>query len=64
MKFLLVKSQLALRKCKRNNKNVNAGQPKHTGAVDRIIRYDEGFKFLNESRGSCPYFEKSKKKTC
>jgi len=61
MKLLLGKSQIALRKCKRNNKNLNAGQLKQTGVIDRIICYDEGFKFLKELRGSPPYFEKAKK---
>jgi len=61
MKILSGKSTIALRKCKGNNRNLNARQLKHTGAVDRLIRYDEGFKFLTALRGSPPYFEKATK---
>ena len=61
MKILLGKSTIALRKCKGNDRNLNARQLKQTGAVDRLIRYDEGFKFLTALRGSPPYFEKAKK---
>lgn len=31
------------------------------GAIERPMRYDEGFKFLRVLRGSPPYFEKAKK---
>ena len=61
MKILLGKSNIALRKCKGNNKNLNAKQLKQAGAIDRLIRYDEGFRFLSALRGSPPYFEKAKK---
>ena len=30
-------------------------------AVDKLIRHDDGFKFLRALRGSPPYFEKAKK---
>ena len=30
-------------------------------AVDKLIRHDDGFKFLRAPRGSPPYFEKAKK---
>ena len=43
MKILLGKSNIALRKCKGNNKNLNAHQLKQAGAIDRLIRFDEGF---------------------
>ena len=61
MKILLGKSTIALRKCKGNNRNLNARQLKRTGALDRLIRFDEGFKFLTALRGSPRYFEKAKK---
>ena len=61
MKILLGKSHIALRKCKGNNKNLSAEQLKQEGALDRLIRYDEGYKFLNALRDSPPYFEKTKK---
>ena len=61
MKILLGQAQVALRKCKGNNKSMTAGQLKQTGAIDRLIRHDEGFKFLRALRGSPPYFEKAKK---
>ena len=61
MKILLGQAQVALRKCKGNNKSMTAGQLKQTGAIDRLIRHDEGFKFLRALRGSLPYFEKAKK---
>lgn len=56
MKILLGKSHIALTKCKGNNKNLSAGQLKQEGALDRLIRYDEGYKFLNALRGSPSIF--------
>ena len=61
MKTILGKSNIALRKYKGNNKNLNAHQLKQAGVIDRLIRFDEGFKFLRALRGSPPYFEKAKK---
>ena len=61
MKILLGKSHIAVRKCKGNNRSINAGQLKQHGVLDRLIRHDEGYKFLNALRGSPPYFEKAKK---
>lgn len=63
MKFLLGKSQVALRKCQGNNKSLKAGQLKNRGAIEKLIHHDEGFKFLRALRGSPCYFEKAKK-TC
>ena len=34
---------------------------KQHGALDTLIRHDEGYKFLNALRDSPPYFEKAKK---
>ena len=62
MRIPLDKSHIALRKCKGNNKNLSSGHLKQEGALDRLIRYDEGYKFLNALQGSPPYFEKTKKK--
>ena len=61
MKILLSKAQIALRKCKGNKRTLNAGNLKQQGALDRLLRFDEGFKFLRALRGSPPYFEKAKK---
>ena len=61
MKILLGKCHIALRKCKGNSRSINAGQLKQHGALDRLIRHDEGYKFLNALRGSPPYFEKAKR---
>ena len=61
MKILLGKSNIALRKCKGNNRNLSARHLKQEGAIDRLMRFDEGFKFLKALRGSPPYFEKAKK---
>ena len=61
IKILLGKSTIALRKCKGNSRNLNARILKQTGAVERLIHYDEGFKFLTTLCGSPPYFEKAKK---
>ena len=61
MKLLLGKSQVALRKCKGNNKSLSAAQLKHEGAIEKLIHHDEGFQFLRALRGSPPYFEKAKK---
>ena len=61
MKILLGKSQLALRKCKGNNRNLTAGHLKQEGALERLVHLDEGYKFLRALRGSPPYFERAKK---
>ena len=61
MKILLSKAQIALRKCKGNKRTLNAGNLKQQRALDRLLRFDEGFKFLRALRGSPPYFEKAKK---
>ena len=61
MKILLGKSQIALRKCKGNSRNLNAGNLKQKGTLESLIHHDEGFKFLRALRGSPPYFEKAKK---
>ena len=61
MKILLGKSQIALRKCKGNSRSIAAGQLKHQGCLERLIKHDEGYKFLRALRGLPPYFEKAKK---
>ena len=61
MKILLGKSQVALRKCHRNNRSIKAGQLKQLGAIEKLINRDEGFKFLRALRGSHPYLQKAKK---
>ena len=45
MKILLEKSQIALRKCKGNNRNLTAGHLKQEGALERLVHLDEGYKF-------------------
>ena len=37
MKIILGKCHIALRKCKRNSRSINAGQLKQHGALDRLI---------------------------
>lgn len=61
MKIILGKSHIALRKCKGNSRGLNAGNIKQEGALERLIRHDEGYKFLTALRGSPSYFEKAKK---
>ena len=61
MKILLGKSQIALRKCKGNNRILTASQLKQQGTLERLGCLDEGYKFLRVLRGSPPYFEKAKK---
>ena len=56
MKILLEKSQIALRKCKGNNRFLTAGHLKQPGTLERLVHLDEGYKFR-----SPPYFEKAKK---
>ena len=60
MKALLGKSQVALRKCKVNQKSFKAGQLKQ-GALEKLIHHDEGFNILKTLRGSPPYFQKTKR---
>ena len=55
------KSQIALRKCKGSNRTFTAGALKNPRNLERLIRHDEGYKFLRALRGSPPYFEKAKK---
>ena len=62
MKILLGQSQVALRKCQGCGSTITAGQLKQPGAIDNIIHYDQGYKFLRALRGSPPYFEKAKKR--
>ena len=50
-----------MQKCQRNSATITAGQLKQPGAIDSMIKYDQGFKFLGALRGSPPYFEKAKK---
>ena len=61
MKILLGKSQIALRKCKGNNRFLTAGQLKQPDTLERLVHLDEGCKFLRALRGSPPYFETAKK---
>ena len=61
MIILLGKSQIALRKCKGNNRPLTVGELKNPGNLESLIRHDEGYKFLRSLRGSPPYFEKAKK---
>ena len=61
MKILLGKSQVALQKCKGENRCLTAGQLKQNGTVERLVHLDEGYKFLRALRGSPPYFEEAKK---
>ena len=61
MKALLKKSQVALRKCKGNQKSFKAGQLKHQGALEILIHRDEGFNILKTLRGGPPYFQKAKR---
>ena len=61
MKIILSKAQIALTKCKGNKRTLNAGNLKQQGALDRLLRYDEGYKFLRALRGSPAYFEKAQK---
>lgn len=61
MKILLGKSQIALRKCKGNERILTVGQLRQEGALERLVHLDEGYKFLRALRGSPPYFEKAKK---
>ena len=50
MKILLGKSEIALRKNKRTNIGLTAGQLKQDGSLERIVHFDEGFKFLKALR--------------
>ena len=57
MKSILGQAQVALRKCKGNSRTLNAGSLKQQETLKRLVRFDDGFKFLRTLRGSPPYFE-------
>ncbi len=61
MKIILGKCQIALRKHKTKGKRLTAGELKKEGAFDKLVHFDEGYRFLSALRGSPPYFEKAKK---
>lgn len=61
MKIILRKSKVALRKCHNNQKSLQAGDLKQNGQLEKLVHYDEGYKFLKASRGSPAYFEKAKR---
>ena len=61
IKILLGKSHIALRKFKGSDRKISEGQLRKHGAFNKLIRLDEGYKFLNAFRGSPPYFQKAKK---
>ncbi|XP_078345269.1 uncharacterized protein LOC144630776 [Oculina patagonica] len=61
MKIILGKCQIALRKHKTKGKRLTAGELKKEGALDKLVHFDEGYRFLRALRGSPPYFEKAKK---
>ena len=61
MKILVGKSQVALRKCNGNNRNLTAGHLKQEGVLERLVHFDEGYKFLRALRGSPRCFERAKK---
>ena len=61
MKILLGQSQVALQKCQQNTGTITAGQQKQPGAIDSMIKCDQGYKFLRALRGSPLHFEKAKK---
>ena len=51
MKILLGQSQVALRQCQGDRRTITAGRLKQPGAIDNMIRHNEGFKFLRALRG-------------
>lgn len=61
MKILLGKSQIAARKCYSNGRSLKAGDLKQDGGLQKLVHYDEGYKFLRALSGSPGYFEKAKK---
>ena len=61
MKLLSGKSQIALRKCKGNNRTLTAGQLKQRGTLERLVHFGEGYTFLRAVPGSPAYFEKATK---
>ena len=50
-----------MRKCQGNNRSIKAGELKQTGALEQLVRHDEGFKFLRALGGTPSYFEMAKK---
>lgn len=61
LKRLVSSQRVALRKYQTDGKKYDAGFLKTEGSFDKLVRHNEGYKFLKTVRGSPPYFQKAKK---
>jgi len=61
MHSILSKVNVAVRKHKTGHTTFKAGQFRHADAVDKLIKFDDGYRILKEIRGSPPYWEKAQK---
>jgi len=61
IKYLQDKIHLALRKCKLQGKKVTVQDILAPGAVNSIVRHNEGYQVLKNLRGSPAYWESAKK---
>jgi len=61
MNSITGKVNIAVRKHKTGDKTFTAGELRHSDAVDKLIKFDEGYRVLKEIRGSPPYWEKAQK---
>lgn len=61
IKYLQDKVQLAVRKCKLKGKKITVQDVMAPGAVDKLVKHNEGYQILKTLRGSPAYWEAAKK---
>ena len=61
MQAITSKVNIAVRKHKTGGHVYTAGQLKGTDSIDKLIKFDDGYRVLKDVRGSPPYWEKAKR---
>ena len=61
MQQIMGKVSIAVRKHKTGNSNFKARDLRGLDAIDKLIKFDDGYRVLKEIRGSPPYWEKAQK---
>jgi len=61
MHSILSKVNVAVQKHKKGHTSFKAGEFRQSDAVDKLIKFDDGYRILKDIRGSPPYWEKARK---